>query len=463
MEQPLFWHQGLFLQPQHLQLNDLYNQSQFTPYHKYLQPYLFGAGDIEIKEERLSNYSFQLNKGKFWFNDMTYAVVNDNAVIEPRFFNKDTWDKTTDHLIVYVGLKRHSNNSENVSLIKTGGNLSGLQTRYVSDINPEKVNDLYNGKSAAQIKKMSYLLKIFFHTEISKLSSYELIKIAKIEHKDEKVQIVKEFIPPCVSLKSSPELFDLIKDIHNQALFKGQELESYKQDRGVYNAEFGSKDMVYLLALRSFNRYIPLLTHMVEGHNVHPCDAYLVLKQFIGELSSFSEKIDVSGNDKNKNPLLLKYDHEELFACFTSAGNLISTLLGEITAGPEYVIPFILSEEPYFSAEIKPESFHGNNNYYLVINTTDEADDILEDLDVEVKLGTEEHLSGFVDRALPGIKLTYLPAPPQELPRRRGSIYFRLDSHCKEWGLVEKEKSISLYWNNHPEDVRIEMMIVRRR
>ena len=462
MEKPLFWHQGLFLQPQHLQLNDLHNQSKFTPYHKYLQSYLYGAGNIEIKEGALSNYSLQIDKGEFWFKDMTYTVVNDNAIIEPRAFN-DVWDEKTDNLIVYVGLKRHSNNSENVSSIKAGDSLVELQTRYVSDINPEKVNDLYNGKSAAQVKKMSYLLKIFFHTEIAQLANYELIPIAKIERNDEEIRIVKEFIPPCISIKSSSELFNIVKEIYNQAMFKGQELESYKQDRGVYNAEFGSKDMVYLLALRSFNRYIPILTHMVEGHNFHPCNAYLVLKQFIGELSSFSEKIDVSGNDKEGNPLLLQYNHEELFSCFTSAVSLIYTLLGEITAGPEYVIPFKEAEDSYFSAEIRPESFEGNNNYYLVINTTEEPDDILEDLDVEVKLGTKEHLAGFIDRALPGIILKYLPAPPQELPRRRGSIYFRLDNHCKEWGLVEKEKSISLYWNNHPEDVRIEMMIVRRR
>ncbi|MCP3898689.1 MAG: type VI secretion system baseplate subunit TssK, partial [Desulfobacteraceae bacterium] len=426
------------------------------------QSCLYGAGNIEIKEDAISNYSVQLDKGEFWFKDMTYTVVNDNAIIESRSFN-DMWDEKTDYLIVYVGLKRHSNNSENVSLIKTGDSLAELQTRYVSDIKPEKVNDFYNGKSAAQIKKMTYLLKIFFHTETAKLNNYELIPVAKIERNDEDIRLVKEFIPPCISIRSSPDLFHLIKEIYNQAVFKGQELESYKQDRGVYNAEFGSKDMVYLLALRSFNRYIPILTHMVEGHDVHPCNAYLVLKQFIGELSSFSEKIDVSGNDSDGNLLLLQYNHEELFSCFTSAVNLISTLLGEITAGPEYVINFKETEESYFIAEMRSESFEGNNNYYLVVNTAEEVEDILDELDVEVKLGTKDHLSGFIDRALPGIKLSYLPAPPQELPRRRGSIYFRLDNNCKEWGLVEKEKSISLYWNNHPEDVRIEIMIARRR
>ncbi|MCP3900789.1 MAG: type VI secretion system baseplate subunit TssK, partial [Desulfobacteraceae bacterium] len=82
MEKPLFWHQGLFLQPQHLQLNDLHNQSKFTPYHKYLQSCLYGAGNIEIKEDAISNYSVQLDKGEFWFKDMTYTVVNDNAIIE---------------------------------------------------------------------------------------------------------------------------------------------------------------------------------------------------------------------------------------------------------------------------------------------------------------------------------------------------------------------------------------------
>ena len=50
IQRPLFWHQGLFLQPQHFQLADLYFQSLLTPLHNFLQPYLWGVQRWEIAE-----------------------------------------------------------------------------------------------------------------------------------------------------------------------------------------------------------------------------------------------------------------------------------------------------------------------------------------------------------------------------------------------------------------------------
>ena len=46
---PLFWHQGLFLQLHHFHQLDLYVQSLMTPYHRFIQPYLWGIGCMEIQ------------------------------------------------------------------------------------------------------------------------------------------------------------------------------------------------------------------------------------------------------------------------------------------------------------------------------------------------------------------------------------------------------------------------------
>ncbi len=463
MEKPLFWHQGLFLQPQHLQLNDRHNQSNFTPYHQYIHPHLFGTGHLEIKESALTNFTFQIDSGAFWFSDMTYAVLKDNATTEPRLF-KDAWSDGSNHLTVYIGLKKYSDNGENVTTIDYGENLSGVNTRFVTNTNPDKVHDLHQGGSPAQVKKMSYLLKIFFHTEKEQLGNYDLIPIARIERSGDLIRLSRNYIPPCISVNASPLLQDQLKDIYNQLTFRGRELELHKKKRGIHNAEFGSRDMVYLLALRSFNRYIPLLSHMSEGHDIHPWDIYSVLRQFIGELSSFSDTIDVLGCTDDGVSLLPEYDHATLWECFSAAGILIARLLDEITAGPEYVIPLHYDDDDAcFSAVLKPEFFDGNNLYYLVIRTDEDVKEILDMVEIEVKAGSLKILPVLIERALPGVTLEYLPTPPQELPRRNDSIYFHLDNHGEQWAKIEQEKTIGISWDDPPEDVRIEIMIVRRK
>ncbi len=83
-------------------------------------------------------------------------------------------------------------------------------------------------------------------------------------------------------------------------------LRGIKRDRGIHTAEFGSRDMVYLLALRSLNRYIPQLFHLSESTG-HPWTVYGLLRQLIGELSSFSEQFTVSGDTVDGSSELPKY------------------------------------------------------------------------------------------------------------------------------------------------------------
>jgi type VI secretion system protein ImpJ len=51
MDKPLFWHQGLFLQPQHLQLNSQYCERLSLPLKTYLQPYFWGVGSWQSPDK----------------------------------------------------------------------------------------------------------------------------------------------------------------------------------------------------------------------------------------------------------------------------------------------------------------------------------------------------------------------------------------------------------------------------
>ncbi|HOS98591.1 MAG TPA: type VI secretion system baseplate subunit TssK, partial [Deltaproteobacteria bacterium] len=90
MERPLLWHQGLFLQPQHFQLADLYTASLLTPLYRHLMPHFWGAAKMEVRQASLGTGTFHLESGEFVFPDMTYAVVPENAVVETRSF-KEAW------------------------------------------------------------------------------------------------------------------------------------------------------------------------------------------------------------------------------------------------------------------------------------------------------------------------------------------------------------------------------------
>ena len=460
LNQPLFWHQGLFLQPHHFQQQDLYFQSLLAPYQRFIQPHLWGVGDLDIQESALDNGSFQLNRGEFLFPERTYVIYPGNAVIEDRVFEND-WSEGEKPLMVYVGVRKLNHSGENVTVLPSLDNLADAGSRFVATADSEEIPDLYQVGQPAQIKRLFYLLKLFWETEIDQAGDYLLIPLARLERSGERVLLSQQFVPACMNISVSASLFSLIGEIRDQIASRGYQLESYKRERGIHTAEFGARDMVYLLALRSLNRYTPLLSHIIESGQVHPWATYGLVKQLIGELSSFSEQVNVLGETGDPQDGLLKYDHRNLWDCFSGALRMVTRLLDEITAGPEYMIALIY-DGTYFGAELKPAIFEGSNRFYLVFSTDQDLQTLISPLETIAKLSSRETLPILIARALSGVKINHLPIPPQELPRRANSIYFQIERQSEQWTQVQKDNNIALYWDTAPEDLMVELMVVGR-
>jgi len=460
MERPLFWHQGLFLQPQHFQLEGLHTRSLLTPFHEFLTPHFWGVGHMSIQKAALGNRSFNLLKGEFLFPDATHVVFPGNALIEARSFEED-WVEGGKPLTVWAGIRKWNPAAENVTVLSNHDALSGVATRFVTSADPQEAADLHQSGPTAQVKRMNYLLRLFWETEIDQLGDYVLIPISRLIRTGDEIILSPDFVPPCLTLASDEVLLKLVKEIRDEISARSRQLESYKKERGIHTAEFGARDMVYLLALRSLNRYGPMLHHFTESRQVHPWAVYGVLRQLIGELSAFSVQVSALGEVSDGSAPLPGYDHRRLGECFTGAHDLIIRLLNEITAGPDYMIQ-LLYDGTYFGADLAPAVFGGANRYFLVFETQADPKPLLQSLETAGKLGSREALPLLIARALPGIRMEHLVLPPQELPRRAFSIYFQLDHHSDLWSRVEKGKNLALYWDTAPEDLKVELMVVGR-
>jgi type VI secretion system protein ImpJ len=458
---PLFWHQGLFLQPQHFQQQDLAWNSQLAPFREWMTPHFWGIQDLEIKKAALGIRSFGLVKGKFLFPDGTHIEFPGNAVIEDRSF-EEAWMEGGKPFPVYVGVRKWNADGENVTVVKKGDSLADITTRFIAPADPEETMELHAGGPAGHVKKLTYLLKIFWESEKDHLGDYTLIPLAQIERQGAAIVLATHFIPPCLSIGSSEPLARLIKEIEDQLASRGRQLEEHKSQKGIHTAEFGSRDMVYLLALRSLNRSLPWLRHYVEAPQIHPWHLYGLLRQIIGDLSCFSENINVTGEDRAEDlGRLPAYDPLNLWDCFSAAQRVIVRLLDEITAGPDHIVT-LQPADGIHSAELKAAIFDDKNRFYLALTTEDDPKKIPRAMDSLAKLSSANHLSVLISHALPGIPLDYLGTPPQELPRRGNVLYFAIDAHHEQWANVKKERSLAFSWDGAPDSLKVELMAVGR-
>jgi len=460
MVKPLFWHQGLFLQPHHFQLDDLYTRSLMEPLYRFMVPHFWGVGSFEIEESSLSNYIFDIKAGEFLFPDNSHVIIGENGVIQARSFEK-AWEDGGKKFSVFLGLKKWNDTGENVSVLTNFNDLADVSTRFVSSSVPEEIGDLHGNGPSAEVKRMNFLIKIFWENEIDYQGDYQLIEIAKLKKNLDEIVVSDEFIPPCLTITGSEILNGVVKEVREQISSRTRQLEAVKRSKGVHTAEFGSRDMVYMLALRSLNRYAPLLTHLTAANQSSPWTVYGIMRQIIGELSSFSAEISAGGELEDGTVLLSEYDHKNLWECFTGAQKLITRLLDGITSGPEYIIPMHF-DGTYFIADLSPGIFEGKNSFFLVMESESDTDTLVESMKNIAKLSSRESLPILIAQSLPGVTLNFLEIPPQELPRRTGSIYFQIDHHGKQWDHVKNGNNLALYWDRAPDDFKVELMVVRR-
>ncbi len=460
IQRPMFWHQGLFLQPHHFQQADLYFQSLQMPFRKFLSPFFWGVAGCEISPGALENKSFEVTGGEFIFPDGTYAVYPGNALLAGRSF-ADAWTEGDKPLTVYIGLKKLDKTSPNVTEQKGLNRIAEVSTRYVTSDESEQVEDLYETGPPGEVRKLHLMLKIFWESEKEMAGDYLLVPIARLERHGETIQLAPNFSPPAIALQGSEILIQTVRDIRDQIASRSRQLDEYKKQRGVHTSDFGTRDMIFMLASRTLCRYVPLLFHLTEPHAVHPWQVFGLLRQLIGELSSFSDSVNAVGELNDGTDLLGRYDHQNPSECFLAAQSLISRLLDEITAGPDYIIQ-LLYDGTYYAADLAPAQFAEGSRYYLVVGTEEPQNDVIEALQGIAKLGSRESLPLLIARALPGISLKYLSAPPRELPHRPESLYFQIDHHNDLWASVIKGGNLALYWDNSPEDLTVEMMIIER-
>ncbi len=457
IQKPLFWHQGVHLQPQHFQLLDHTLQSQLTPYNNYTAPFFWGVADLEINRTALPNRIFDVRKGVFMFGDGTYIEFPGNALLNARSFDESWAGK----LNVYLGIKKWNESGENVAIEDDAEKIAKVTTRFAASENPQEVHDLHAGGPAGMVKRMNHVLKIFWESELAQAGDYVTIQIAQLTKSGAEVRLSEDYIPPSLNLFESGALLKLLTEVRDQITSRSIQLEEYKKDRGIHNAEFGSRDMAYILALRTLSRYVPLLHHYIETRQIHPWIVYAALRQLIGEMSVFSDQVNVLGELSGGKIVILPYDHRDLWTCFSAAQDLISNLLDGLTAGADYTMRLTF-DGVYYSADLKPTIFEGRNRFYLAVKTDQDVNSVLQAIRTVIKVGSKEELRIIVARALPGIIMEQQLQLPKELPYRLGTTYFLINHNNEQWESVEKNRNIALYWNNAPSDVELELLVVGR-
>ncbi|KML54615.1 type VI secretion protein [Burkholderia cepacia] len=456
----VYWHQGMLLQPQHFQLSELHQQFRLEPWLAAGMPHFWGVGELTLSEASIDNRVIEIRSARLLFPDRSYTEYPGNAVVAARTFDP-AWLDEGRPLVVHVALERLARDANNVTVASTADARLHAATRYATLQSAEDVGDLYSDHPPAPVRTLTYVLRIVFEHELDDLADHETIPIAHIIRDGDRLRFADDFVPPCYALSGSRDLKNRVACIRDELAGRARRLQQYKCPREMRHVEFDTNYMVFLLALRSLNRFGSQLFHLTEYDRLHPWMIYGALRQLVGELSVFSERFDMLGETSDARGGLPPYDHRDINGCFSRAHTLISHLLDEIAIGPEYVAAF----EPDGTqqlAQLPSEVFDARHLFYLTIHSESDPDTLAQRFLNGGRVAAANEMPQLIALALPGVDLTRLPCAPQGLPRRSHAQYFRIEQTGRQWDAIKRDGLLSLRWLDAPDDLHAELIVVRQ-
>lgn len=456
---PVFWHQGMFMQPQHFQYSEAYLRSLLGPVQQMMQPHFWGVVQLDMAKSALANRNCELIGGELMFPDGTHVMIPDNAVLPNRTFDESLVDPERPFTI-YIGLRKLLSTEPNVTVIKDSTRIHDVKTRFFTRSNPRNAADLYQDGPDAPIQELEYKLEFLFENEVDLLNEFETIPVAQVVRDGDQLRYSDDFIPPLLQMAGHRGLQTLIREVRDEITGRAIQLD-YSDAAGGGLAEFDPNVLRYRIALQALSQFVPRLVHYCEEPTLHPWTLYGTLRELVGELSTFSGIVNLVGERSDGERLVLPYNHLDLAGCFNSIRTLITMLLNEVSIGPQYLVDMVFEEDSY-SADVPEHFFDEQVDYYLVLNTQENPEQWQVSFETTAKLASKDTVGLLAQRSLPGVPMSRLPSAPIGLPRKAFANYIRLDANDEQWSKVRRQKNAALMWPEAPEDLKVELVILRK-
>ncbi len=430
---PVHWHEGLFLQPHHLQVMQRHLMEQFGQERSIGWPFPCGLVEERLSTDHLENH--RLKYDRLWAVMPSGQVVNvpDQAELPPKSI-KQAFEASPTGLTVYLGVPLYEDHRANV--VEAGAGAQAHRTWRVQEL---QVADENTGTNPQPVPVRQVNAQLLLEGE--DLAGFETLPLARIVRgTGEAVGLPRRdphFIPPCLRVSGSRRLVELVQELASQVAASRQQLAGELGRAGLNLQTLRGPQVEQVLRLQTLSRYAGRLLSLAAVPAVAPFDVYLELRSLLGELAAL--RPDVQADE------VAPYNHQQPAIAFGELNNAIRGLLRGIQTGRVLKVGFAMDEQAQaLLATLGEEHLSGPSDYFLAVRSRQDSRAIIqlvEDMD-RFKLMPRSLASS---RAR-GIRLVEERQVPLEFPTDTGLHYFRLhrtDSPVM-WERIGQEKCMAI-------------------
>jgi type VI secretion system protein ImpJ len=440
----ILWGEGLFLRPQHFQQQDLYHEHRLHASVKALHPYIWGVASLRVDEDALSNNTLRIQEMALIFQDgEIYNAPGEDAL--PDGIDLGQMTQSLQSITFYAALPAFKHFGGNFGA--AGQPSNGARFAQVNLDTP----DLYTQAAEAELAYLRKSLRLVSEAEPrDSCISFPVLRLRRLSTGG--FETDRSFVPPSLSVGSSPMLFLQLRRLIDALQAKVNALYGHHREPSKHVIEFRSGDMSSFWLLHTASSAYASLVHYFHHPALHPERLYEQLLGLAGALMTFSKTHTLAD--------LPPYRHDEPGPAFAKVHAIIRELLDTVISSRYFSIALTETKPSYHHGMLDSGKIDGGTVLYLAVAADMPALELVDIVPVRFKVGAPDDVDKFVLSAMPGVRLQHAPQVPAAVPVRPDVHYFSLEAKGPLYERMLNAQSISIYVPTGMRELTLELVAV---
>ena len=441
----VLWGEGLFLRPQHFQLQDAYHEDRLRGTAAVLHPYAWGLRSASFDRDALANGVLRAQELSVVFPDgELYSAPGAEAL--PPSVMLDALSIQSDNPTFYLALAPVKELGRNYAQEEAGR----LETRYVQK--NTTANDLFTEAARAEIALLNKSVRLISSQEPrDQLITVPVVRLRR-DPNGSSFEIDPTFIAPSVSIAGSPQLFQKLRRLLDILQAKVAALQGFHREPSKNVIEFRSGDVASFWLLHTTNVAFASLSHFLAHPLFHPERLFQTLLELAGSLMTFAKTYALKD--------LPAYNHSNPEDAFEKLDQIIKELLETVISTRYFSINLTEVRPSYHSGRINSEKIDEQTSFFLSVSADMPALELVDAVPLRFKIGAPDDVEKLVLSAMPGVKLSHAPQVPAAIPVRPGAYYFSVDPRGALYERMLQAQTIMIYVPNGIKDLKLELIAV---
>lgn len=445
----ILWGEGLFLRPQHFQLQDTYHEQRLNQTIRATVPFAYGVQKIRFDETQLSTQILALEHIEMiWQDGELYSAPARDLLPEPvQLDNLNLRGEIQIYLALPI-LQAHKKNVADED--------SRQPSRYHSYLN--ETHDLFTGAAPAEITQLRRRAEFrLLEADINPnhdLDGFLYLPVGKIKRQSSgSFELDYKFIPPILHIEACESLVHNLKRTLNVIKAKIKTIQSNNRENEQKLIEFRSGDIVSFWLVNALNTAHATLNHLLQNPQIHPERLFFELLRLTGSLLTFSTAYEVEH--------LPQYQHHHLQDSFSQLDGILRDLLDTIISSRYISIALKEIRPSYWVGSLESDKITRDTRLYIAVSSSMmQAHELIQIVPLRFKVGNTVDVEQRVVAALPAIPIHHLMQVPTAIPVRSGVNYFEIEPHHDLYQRMLDAESICIYVPAGFQDISVELIAV---